>query len=77
MVMSPRRAEGFSAPLGSARELFHDHEVDRNHDAEAKLENLKNLLLNDVYIVSLVSARKLKCPARLGSVPSLLGLNTY
>ena len=42
---------------------INDHEIDLNHDTEAKLGNLKNLLLNDVHIVSSVSARKLKCPS--------------
>ena len=47
---------------------INDHEIDLNYNTEAKLGNLKNLLLNDVHIVSSVSARKLKCPswARLG-----------
>ena len=50
------------------------NEIDLNHDTEAKLGNLKNLLLNDVHIVSWVSARKLECPilARLVSEPFLL-----
>ena len=37
---------------------INDHEIDLNHDTEAKLGNVKNLLLNDVHIVSSVSARK-------------------
>ena len=35
---------------------INDHKIDFNHDTEAKLQNLKNLLLNDVNIVSSVSA---------------------
>ena len=42
---------------------INDHETDLNHDREAKLGNLKNLLLNDVHIVSSVLAQKLKCPS--------------
>jgi hypothetical protein len=45
-----------------ATKIQNDHEIDFNHDTETKLENLKNLLLNDVHIVSSVSARILKCP---------------
>jgi hypothetical protein len=40
-----------------ATKIQNDHEIDFNHDTETKLENLKNLLLNDVHIVSSVSAR--------------------
>ena len=36
---------------------INDHEIDLNHDTGAKLRNVKNLLLNDVHIVSLISAR--------------------
>ena len=42
---------------------INDHEIDLNHDTEAKLGNLKNLLLNDLHIVSSVSAQKLKSPS--------------
>ena len=51
---------------------INNHEIDLNHDTDAKLGNLKNLLPNDVHMVSSVSARKLKCPssARLGSETS-------
>ena len=51
---------------------INDHEIDLNHDTEAKCENLKILIRNDVHIVSSVSVRKLKCPnsARLGSETS-------
>ena len=54
---------------------INDHEIDLNHDTEAKLGNLKNLLLNDVHIVSSVSAQKLKCPssARLRTFIARLG----
>ena len=51
---------------------INDHEIDLNHDTEVKLGNLKNLLLDDLHIVSSVSARKLMC---LGSEPSQLRLN--
>ena len=50
---------------------INDHEIDLNHDTEAKLGNLKNWLLIGVHIVSSVSARKLKCPAVLGSARNL------
>ena len=36
------------------------HEINLNQDTEAKLGNLKTLLLNDVHIFSSVSAQKLK-----------------
>ena len=42
---------------------INDHEIDLNHDTEVKLGNLKNLLLDDLHIVSSVSARKLKDPS--------------
>ena len=50
---------------------INDHKIDFNHDTEAKLQNLKNLLLNDVHIVSSVSA--LLCSARLGTFIAWLG----
>ena len=54
---------------------INDREIDLNHDTEAKLGNFKNLLLNDVPIVSSVLARKLKCSssARLGTFIARLG----
>ena len=53
--------------------------IDFNHDKSTKWENFlpgKKLLLIDVHKVSLVSARKLRCPssAQLGSQPSQTGL---
>ena len=35
---------------------MNDDDIELNHDTESKLGNLKNLLLNDVHIVSSVSA---------------------
>ena len=33
--------------------MIDHHEIDSNHVTDAKLENLKNLLLNDAHIVEL------------------------
>ena len=47
------------------------------YDTDAKLVNLKNLLLRNVHIASSVSAQKLKCPPRLGSAQNLHSLGSF